>query len=196
MIVLLITTLALQSAGTGKREIVLKPICKMEDDSPKPLAKALSLCQIAQHKREFYHEHLWQAQNDWQLRGDQIFTSCVEKALFCLDKNNIFALANLEAVHVPRLVAAYHAALTENLESKNKLRYFMMQSSFNLFKAAVEQYKTKYQICPKAQAICQDEHLPDNLRADIVALIKPEIDVKTNRLLESLAHDIKTKYKF
>jgi hypothetical protein len=173
-----------------------KNFASMEIISEPPITavKSKPVCQIIQLKQEFFHEHLWPCL-DWQLRGDLIFTNCVEKAIFCLEKENCFALANIESVHLPRIVDAYRQVLAENFKAANKIRYLSMQASFNLFKTAAEQYKDKYQICPRAQALCCNPGLPDQLRQDFLELAKPEINAKSRSLLTSLAVAIKTKYK-
>jgi hypothetical protein len=189
IIVILTIILALHSAGqeiSGNISAVKQ--------LPDAAQKCKPACQISQPKHEFFHEHLWPVL-DWQIRGDLIFTNCVEKAVFCVEKGNYFALANLESVHLPRIVDGYRKALAENLKDGNKIRYLSMQASFNLFKTAAEQYKDKYQICPRAQALCCNSGLPEQVRQEFVELAKPEISVKSRSLLTSLALAIKTKYK-
>ena len=190
MIILIFTiVLALQPASTESTTLDATV-----NQPPVAAQKSTPAYQISQPKQEFFHEHLWPSL-DWQIRGDLIFTNCVEKAVFCLAKENYFALANLESVHLPRIVDAYHKVLAENLKNGNKIRYFSLQASFNLFKTAAEQYKDKYQICPRAQALCCNSGLPEQLYQDFVGLAKPEISVKSRSLLASLTVAIKTKYK-
>jgi hypothetical protein len=189
IIVILTIILALQSAGQ-EISVNISTVKQLPDAAQ----KSNPACQISQPKQEFFHEHLWPTL-DWQIRGDLIFTNCVEKAVFCLEKENFFALANLESVHLPRLVDAYHRALAENLKDGNKIRYLNLQASFNLFKTAAEQYKDKYQICSRAQALCCHPGLPEQLHKDFVELARPEITAKSREQLTSLALAIKTKYK-
>ena len=194
LIIILIFNLLLQ-ASAGEKEPKQAPEIVSQALTSK-LSRVQSFCKLTAQKKEFYHQQLWPQQFDWQIRGDQLFTNCVEKALFCAENDNYFALANLETVHVPRLVAAYHSVLSANLESKNKIHYIMLQSSFNLFKSTVLEYKDKYQIARKAQEISNANYLSQQLKEDFTSLGDPKINAKTSKLLESLAHDIKTKYKF
>lgn len=190
IIVLINIILALHPAGSEKS------FARLEIISGQPITavKGKPVSQITQPKQEFFHEHLW-PRLDWQIRGDLIFTNCVEKAVFCLEKENFFALASLESVHLPRIIDAYHKVLAENLKDGNKIRFLSLQASFNLFKIAAEQYKDKYQICPRAVALCCNPGLPEQLQQDFVELAKPGITAKSNALLTSLAVSIKTKYK-
>ena len=190
IITILNTIFALQASGTESSHSGIEFV----NAPPATAKKSKPVCQITQPKQEFFHEHLWPSA-DWQIRGDLIFTNCIEKAVFCVEKGNYFALANLESVDLPRIVDGYRKALAENLKDGNKIRYLSMQASFNLFKTAAEQYKDKYQICPRAQALCCNSGLPEQVRQEFVELAKPEISVKSRSLLTSLALAIKTKYK-